>query len=261
MIKSMTGFGRYENHQGDRKFTVEMKSVNHRYFDSNIKMPKKLSIFESAIRNLLKEYIQRGKVDIFITYEDFTETNVSLKYNENIAAEYVKYYQQLSEKFDLPNDIRASVIGRSPEVFTMEEQPVDEQEIWAVLETALRGACEQFVESRIREGENLKLDLIEKLDGMLTDVAAIEKRSPEILQAYRTKLTEKVKELLAAHLEIDLDTITDDSTFEDLGIDSLDAVEILMEMEDEFGIEIQAAEMGHSVKELVEYIDKKLADK
>ena len=120
----MTGFGRYENHQGDRKFTVEMKSVNHRYFDSNIKMPKKLSIFESAIRNLLKEYIQRGKVDIFITYEDFTETNVSLKYNENIAAEYVKYYQQLSEKFDLPNDIRASVIGRSPEVFTMEEQPV-----------------------------------------------------------------------------------------------------------------------------------------
>ena len=173
MIKSMTGFGRYENHQGDRKFTVEMKSVNHRYFDSNIKMPKKLSIFESAIRNLLKEYIQRGKVDIFITYEDFTETNVSLKYNENIAAEYVKYYQQLSKKFDLPNDIRASVIGRSPEVFTMEEQPVDEQEIWAVLETALRGACEQFVESRIREGENLKLDLIEKLDGMLTDVAAI----------------------------------------------------------------------------------------
>ena len=113
MIKSMTGFGRYENHQGDRKFTVEMKSVNHRYFDSNIKMPKKLSIFESAIRNLLKEYIQRGKVDIFITYEDFTETNVSLKYNENIAAEYVKYYQQLSEKFDLPNDIRASVIRRS----------------------------------------------------------------------------------------------------------------------------------------------------
>ena len=181
----MTGFGRYENHQGDRKFTVEMKSVNHRYFDSNIKMPKKLSIFESAIRNLLKEYIQRGKVDIFITYEDFTETNVSLKYNENIAAEYVKYYQQLSKKFDLPNDIRASVIGRSPEVFTMEEQPVDEQEIWAVLETALRGACEQFVESRIREGENLKLDLIEKLDGMLTDVAAIE------------KLTEKVKELLS----------------------------------------------------------------
>ena len=196
MVKSMTGFGRCEISEGDRKMTVEMKSVNHRYFDSNIKMPKKLSIFESAIRNLLKEYIQRGKVDIFITYEDFTENNVSLKYNENIAAEYVHYYQQLSEKFQLRNDICASVIGRSPEVFTMEEQPVDEQEIWAVLEKALRGACEQFVESRIQEGENLKLDLIEKLDGMISDIEAIEKRSPEILQAYRTKLTEKVQELL-----------------------------------------------------------------
>ena len=96
MIKSMTGFGRYENHQGDRKFTVEMKSVNHRYFDSNIKMPKKLSIFESAIRNLLKIIYSSGKL-IFLLMR-ISETNVSLKYNENIAAEYVKYYQQLSKK-------------------------------------------------------------------------------------------------------------------------------------------------------------------
>lgn len=196
MIKSMTGFGRCESHQGDRKFTVEMKSVNHRYFDSNIKMPKKLGIFESGIRSVLKDYIQRGKVDIFISYEDLTETNVSLKYNESIAAEYVKYYQQMAEKFGLDNDVRASTIGKSPEVFSMEEQPVDEKEIWAVLETALRGACTQFVESRIREGENLKTDLLEKLDGMLVNVDAIEKRSPEILAAYRKKLEEKVRELL-----------------------------------------------------------------
>lgn len=196
MIKSMTGFGRYENHQGSRRFTVEMKSVNHRYFDSNVRMPKKLSIFESGIRSVLKEYIQRGKVDIFITYEDLTETNVSLKYNESIAAEYVKYYQKIAESFGLENDVRVSTIGKSPEVFTMEEQPIDEQEIWAVLETALRGACVQFVESRIREGENLKQDLLEKLDGMLVNVYAVEKRSPEILFAYRKRLEEKVKELL-----------------------------------------------------------------
>lgn len=197
MIKSMTGFGRCESHQGDRKFTVEMKSVNHRYFDSNIKMPKKLSMFESGIRNVLKEYIQRGKVDIFITYEDLTETNVSLKYNESIAGEYIKFYRQMAETFGLENDVRVSAIGRSPEVFTMEEQPVDEKEIWAVLETALRGACSQFVESRIHEGENLKKDLIEKLNGILVNVDAIEKRSPEILNAYRKKLEDKVKELLA----------------------------------------------------------------
>jgi len=91
MIKSMTGFGRCENANEKRKFTVEMKSVNHRYFDVNIKMPKKLNFFESAIRNLLKEYIERGKVDVFITYEDYSDDNFSLKYNPTLAGEYLKH--------------------------------------------------------------------------------------------------------------------------------------------------------------------------
>ena len=178
MIKSMTGFGRAENLQGNRKFTVEMKAVNHRYFDVTIKMPKKLSFFESAIRTFLKNYIQRGKVDVFITYEDFTEENVSLKYNEAIAAQYLKYYRQMTETFGLRDDISVSALGRCPEVFTMEEQTVDEKEIWAVLESALKEACEKFVESRITEGERLKEDLYDKLDGMIKDVDAIEDRYP-----------------------------------------------------------------------------------
>ena len=91
MIKSMTGFGRAEVMEENRKFTVEIKSVNHRYFDVNIKMPKKLGFFESTIRNLLKEYMQRGKVDVFITYEDYNENNVALKYNEEIAREYLTH--------------------------------------------------------------------------------------------------------------------------------------------------------------------------
>lgn len=196
MIKSMTGFGRAENLQGNRKFTVEMKAVNHRYFDVSIKMPKKLSFFESAIRSYLKTYMQRGKVDVFITYEDFTEENVSLKYNEAIAAQYLKYYHQMAETFGLKEDIGVSALGRCPEVFTMEEQTVDEKEIWAVLETALKNACEQFVESRIREGERLKEDLFDKLDGMIKDVDAIEDRYPQIMAEYREKLTAKVEELL-----------------------------------------------------------------
>ena len=196
MIKSMTGFGRAENLQGNRKFTVEMKAVNHRYFDVTIKMPKKLSFFESTIRTYLKNYIQRGKVDVFITYEDFTEENVSLKYNEAIAAQYLKYYRQMTETFGLRDDISVSALGRCPEVFTMEEQTVDEKEIWAVLESALKEACEKFVESRITEGERLKEDLYDKLDGMIRDVDAIEDRYPQIMAEYREKLTMKVEELL-----------------------------------------------------------------
>ena len=88
MIKSMTGFGRCEITENNRKFTVEMKSVNHRYLDVNIKMPKKLNFFESAIRGELKNYISRGKVDVFITYEDFTENNTTIRYNKEVATEY-----------------------------------------------------------------------------------------------------------------------------------------------------------------------------
>ena len=197
MIKSMTGFGRCEHVQGDRKFTVEIKAVNHRYFDVNIKMPKKFNFFESAIRSVMKEYIQRGKVDVFITCEDDTENNFSLKYNENIAGEYLKYYRQMAQQFNLKDDVTVSRLGSCPEVFSMEEQIVDEDEIWALLETALRGALKQFVETRTREGENLKNDLIGKLDGMLLDVDAVEKRYPQVLEEYRSRLREKVDSLLA----------------------------------------------------------------
>ena len=197
MIKSMTGFGRCEVSENDRKFTVEMKSVNHRYLDVNIKMPKKLNFFESAIRALLKDYIQRGKVDMFITYEDMTENNVSIKYNKDIAGEYLKYLKEMAEEFGLDNDIRVSTLSRYPEVLTMEEVTIDEEGIWKTLEKAIKGAAEGFVETRIKEGENLRNDLISKLDGMLSHVDFIQERSPQIIAEYKQKLEDKVKDLLA----------------------------------------------------------------
>ena len=196
MIKSMTGFGRCEVADEKRKFTVELKSVNHRYLDVNIKMPKKLNFFESAIRNLLKEYIERGKVDVYITYEDYTEDNYSLRYNAALAGEYLGYLNAMAEEFHLENDICVSTLSRYPDVFVMEEQDIDEKELWSGLEKALRGACEQFVDSRVKEGEALKADLLDKLDAMLSDVDFIEERSPQIMKEYRTRLEEKIQEIL-----------------------------------------------------------------
>lgn len=196
MIKSMTGFGRCEVADEKRKFTVELKSVNHRYLDVNIKMPKKLNFFESAIRNLLKEYIERGKVDVYITYEDYTEDNYSLRYNAALAGEYLGYLNAMAEEFHLENDIRVSTLSRYPDVFVMKEQDIDEKELWSGLEKALRGACEQFVDSRVKEGEALKTDLLDKLDAMLSDVDFIEERSPQIMKEYRTRLEEKIQEIL-----------------------------------------------------------------
>ena len=195
-MKSMTGFGRCEVAEGQRRFVVEMKGVNHRYLDVNIRMPKKLNFFETAIRSLLKQSVQRGKVDIFITYEDLSESQVALKYNETLAGEYLKYFQQMQETFGLENDVRVSHLSRCPEVLTMEEQAVDEEELWNELKKALSGAISQFVETRSTEGENLKKDLLEKLDDMLMLTEQIEKRSPQIIAEYREKLETKVKELL-----------------------------------------------------------------
>ena len=196
VIKSMTGFGRCEVTEGNRKYTVEMKSVNHRYLDVNIKMPKALNFFESTIRNLLKEYMERGKVDLYITFEDFSEDNFCLKYNEELAGEYLKHLTAMADKFGLDNDIKVSTLSRYPDVFTMEQVETDENELWAGLEKALRGAAEQFVESRIKEGERLRTDLVEKLDGMISYVDYIEERSPQILDEYRMRLESKVQELL-----------------------------------------------------------------
>lgn len=196
MIKSMTGFGRCEFTDEKRKFTVELKSVNHRYLDVNIKMPKKLNFFESSIRALLKEYIERGKVDVYITYEDYTEDNYALKYNSALAAQYLDYLNRMAEEFSLENDIRVSNLSRYPDVLVMEEQDVDEKELWDGLERALRGACEQFVASHIKEGESLKVDLIDKLDHMISYVDFIEKRSPQIMEEYRKRLEDKIKEIL-----------------------------------------------------------------
>ncbi len=196
MIKSMTGFGRGEVSTESCKVTVEMKSVNHRYLDVNMKMPKKLNFFEASIRNLLKEYIQRGKVDLFISFEDLSENSVNVTYHKEVAAEYMNFLQQMAEDFSLENDVRVSSLARFPEVMTLDDVEIDEEGVWKSLEKAIRQAAEGFVESRIREGENLCADLIAKLDEMLEAVDFIEARSPQIIEEYKKRLTDKVQEML-----------------------------------------------------------------
>lgn len=197
MLKSMTGFGRYEETTDQYKISVEMKAVNHRYLDMSIKLPKKFSYFEAGIRTLLKKYIQRGKVDVFISYEDYTEGNLCLKYNETLAAEYMDVFRKMAERFGIENDVKVSALSRYPEVLTMEEVPEDEEQLRKVVSGAVEEAARRFVETRVAEGERLRQDLTAKLDYMLTLVDFIEERAPRLLTEYRQKLEDKVKELLA----------------------------------------------------------------
>lgn len=197
MIRSMTGFGHGEvSNDKNQKVTVEMKSVNHRYCDISLKLPKKLAMFEANIRNIMKEYASRGKIDIYVSYEDLSETAVSLHYNQAMAAEYMQVFKKMQEDFGIETKITAEVLAKYPEVVTLEEVQQDEEVWWELLEATLRQAAEKFVETRTIEGANLKKDLLGKLDQMAADVAFIERRSPQIIAEYRAKLEEKVKEFL-----------------------------------------------------------------
>lgn len=197
MIRSMTGFGHGEvSNDKNQKVTVEMKSVNHRYCDISLKLPKKLAMFEANIRNIMKEYASRGKIDIYVSYEDLSETAVSLYYNQAMAEEYMQVFKKMQEDFNIETKITAEALAKYPEVVTIEEVQQDEEVWWELLEAALRQAAEKFVETRTIEGANLKRDLLGKLDQMAADVTFIEERSPQIIAEYRSKLEEKVKEFL-----------------------------------------------------------------
>lgn len=196
MIRSMTGFGRYEISNNNRKITVEMKTVNHRYLDINIRMPKKLYSFESNIRNIIKEMLERGKVDVFISYEDLSEGSMCLKYNESLAREYFDVVSRISSEFAVNNDATATYIARCPEVVVMEEQAVDEEELEEFVSAAIKGAIKELIKVREREGEQLRENLYTKTAVMSDIVDFIFERSPMILSEYKAKLEEKVKEML-----------------------------------------------------------------
>ena len=193
----MTGFGRSEIERGNRKITVEIKSVNHRFLENSIKMPKKLNIFEARIRDTIKKYASRGKIDVFITYEDNSESNVSLKFNESIAREYMNIFRQMEERFNIRNDITVGALSRYPEVITMEESQEDEEELWNFINEAIEEACKGLADTRIIVGENLKNDLLLKLDHMEELVSYIETKNPQIIEDYKKKLEAKMEEILS----------------------------------------------------------------
>lgn len=196
MLKSMTGFGRYELSEDGKKISVEMKSVNHRYCEIGLRMPKKLNYFEASIRNIIKQYANRGKIDVFLTYEDEQEGVSGIRYNRELAKTYIGYIRDMAGEFGLSGDISATSIARMPDVFSSDESLADEEKLASLVERAVTGACEKFVETRITEGEHLKQDIFEKLDGLLEGVSFIEERSPAIQEEYRSKLLAKIQEVL-----------------------------------------------------------------
>lgn len=195
-LKSMTGFGRAEVSNDQYRLSVEVKSVNSRFLDLSIKMPKKFNALEANIRNTVKEYISRGKVDLFITYESFSEKGKALRLDLPLAKEYLESMRTLVNALGVEDNVKVTNLASLPDVLVLSEESEDDDALWESLKPSLTGALERFSETRVMEGENLQQDLLGKLAEMEAIVNRIDERSPEITVAYEARLRAKVSELL-----------------------------------------------------------------
>lgn len=196
MIKSMTGYGHCESVTKEYKVTVEIKSVNHRYCDMSIKLPKKFNALESKIRGIMKQYANRGKIDVYINFDNYADSDVKVQYHEKIAADYVNAARRAAESFCLETDLTGAALVRFPEVISLEEDSADAESFFPAIEEAVKAAGQQFLEARKIEGEHLQKDILAKLDYISDLVSFVEERSPKLLKEYREKIQNKVAEFL-----------------------------------------------------------------
>ncbi len=196
MVRSMTGYGKGFAENSEARVTIEMKSVNHRYLDLSIKLPKKLNFLESSVRNKISESIFRGKVDVYITLNEHSDACYQVSINDAMAQKYLDSISAMASKLGVDNDMKASNIVRLPDVIELEETDSDEDSLKELVFEALSQCIEQFVQSRITEGQRLEKDLIAKMDEMIVLVDKLEKRSPIIIEEYRNRIITKIHELL-----------------------------------------------------------------
>lgn len=196
MIKSMTGYGRAQGSFSGGDITVEIKSVNNRYLDCGVKLPRGYAYLEEGVKSQVQKAISRGKVDVFITINAAGADNVKISVNEPVAKGYIDAMHRLVQEYGIQDDISASAISKFSDVFLVEKQEQDENEVKSAISGVVAEALGAFDAMRTREGDALKTDLLQKAEGILTLVSKVEERSPITVKAYRERLTAKMQEVL-----------------------------------------------------------------
>lgn len=196
MLKSMTGYGRRETVTDGKKILVEIKSVNHRYSDYNIKVPRHLGYLEDKIRKCAADSVTRGKIDIYVNVDYFETSDKEITLNEELAKSYIDALYALRDEFKLKDDITVTSVARNSEIFKSERVEEDEEALWKNVKEVLDGALSDFIAMRAREGERIEKDLCERIEYMCALAEKVDKRSPETVKEYSDRLYEKIKEVL-----------------------------------------------------------------
>lgn len=207
MIKSMTGFGRGEFADGKRNITVEIKSVNHRYSDINIRMSRRYSFVEDYIKKEIKKFAKRGKIEVSIMVENITESDITIRLNEPIAEQYIENLNRLQDQYELDGEVELSLIAGLPEIFKQIPDVEDEEEMKISILTPVRQAVENLDNMRRLEGEKLAEDLLSRGKYILDLVNKIETKAEDVPNEYADKLKARISELLDGNVEIPEDRI------------------------------------------------------
>ena len=196
MIKSMTGYGRCEHIDENRKIVIDIRSVNHRYCDVSVKVPRSYAYLEDKIREYVSAEISRGKVEVFVYIENYTNEDKVVTVDHILAENYYSVLKELKETYELRNDISLSDLSRFSDIFVTRQQEEDKDKAWELVSGCLASAVEDFVAMRLREGERLKENLCARAEAIQKLIAEIEKRTPEIVEEYAKRLQERMTELL-----------------------------------------------------------------
>ena len=215
MVKSMTGFGRSVENIDGLNITVEIKSVNHRYFEFSSRLPRAYQFAEDALKALCQQSITRGKIELSVFVEDNTDKGTTIEINHQYAGAYINALKELAREYKIKDDLKLSAIADNPELLTVRKTALDDETVINAFCAVTKNALESYNAMREVEGEKLKADVLSRVDTILSKVEFIESRSPETVKAYRERIEEKMRELLGSAAVDEQRIITETAIFAD----------------------------------------------
>ena len=207
MLTSMTGFGRGEVQGEGKQFNIELKSINHRYMDINIRLPRIFTYLEDNIRQVIKRYIKRGRIEVFINYKNLDGKDIQVTADIPLIQQYINALDEIHDTFKVEKNIDVTTIAKLPDVFKVDKKEEDEEKVWTFLEKALIIALEDLVKMRQIEGDKLREDLVKRIEIIADLMDKVEQKSPKVVLEYKERLKKRIKDIMDEGIDIDEEKI------------------------------------------------------